>query len=102
MIMDGTLGIKLRKKKNEIKIVKEAGTNYTFVDTTVLNLKHEIKADSTTNTNPNTEKDLIKSRSMGSRKSKIFTTTISPLLIMTGKLQLIYYSICSKGWMMCL
>jgi hypothetical protein len=71
MIMDGTLGIKLRKKKNEIKIVKEAGTNYTFVDTTVLNLKQEINADSTTNTNSNTEKDLIKTRSMGSRKSKI-------------------------------
>ncbi len=68
--MDGTLGIKLRKKKNEIKIVKEADTNYTFVDTTVLNLKQEIKADSTTKTNSNTE-DLMKTRSMGSRKFKI-------------------------------
>ncbi len=71
MIIDGTLGIKLRKKKNEIKIVKEADTDYTFVETTVLNLKQEIKAQSTTKTNSNTEKDLIKARSMGPRKYKI-------------------------------
>lgn len=71
MILDGTEKImKLGKKRKEIKIVKEIDTNYTFVDTTPLNLKHELEADST-ETSSNIEKDLHKTRSIDLKKSKI-------------------------------
>ena len=62
--------MKLGEKKNEIRIVKETDANYTFVDTTPLNLKQEWKPNSSIKTISNTQKDLHITRSIDSRKSK--------------------------------
>ena len=61
----------MEKNKKEIRIVKETDTNYTFVDTTSLKLKHELEDDSSTKTISNTEKDLHKTRSIDLKISKI-------------------------------
>jgi len=64
--------MKLGEKKNEIRIVKETDAKYTFVDTTPLNLKQEWKPNSSIKTISNTQKDLHTTRSINSRKSKIY------------------------------
>lgn len=62
---------KLGKKKNEIKIVMKTDTNYTFIDRTPLDLKHELESNTSAKTKSNSEKDLFKTRQIDSRKSKI-------------------------------
>jgi uncharacterized protein YmfQ (DUF2313 family) len=63
--------VKLVKKKNEIKIVKETDANYTFVDTTPFDLNHESEPNTSSKMVSNSEKDLLKARQIDSRKSKI-------------------------------
>lgn len=60
--------MKLGEKKNEIRIVKETDANYTFVDTTPLDLKQEWKPNSSIQTISNTQKDLHITRSIDSGK----------------------------------
>lgn len=46
-------------------------TNYTFIDRTPLDLKHELESNTSAKTKSNSEKDLFKTRQIDSRKSKI-------------------------------
>ena len=57
------------KKKKEIKIVRETEVNYTFLDTGLIDIERESEEDDKTNSS--IEKDIIKSRSIDSKKSKI-------------------------------
>ena len=57
------------KKKKEIKIVRESEINYTFVDTGLTDIERE--SENVDKTNSSIEKDIIKSRSIDSKKSKI-------------------------------
>ena len=57
------------KKKKEIKIVRESEVNYTFLDTGLIDIKRE--SEDVDKTNSSIEKDIIKSRSIDSKKSKI-------------------------------
>jgi hypothetical protein len=59
----------LVKKKKEIKIVSESEVNYTFIDTGLTDIKPE--SEDADKTNSSTEKDLIKTRSIDSKKAKI-------------------------------
>jgi hypothetical protein len=61
------------KKKKEIKIVGESDTNYTFLDTGFMNPKRESDSadDTTDKTVSNIERDVLKTRSIDSKKSKI-------------------------------
>jgi hypothetical protein len=60
-----------KKKKKEIKIVRESEINYTFIDTGLNDSKAESEDDSTIKTMSNIEKDVLKTRSIDSKKSKI-------------------------------
>ena len=64
------------KKKKEIKIVRETEVNYTFLDTGLIDIERE--SGDVDKTNSSIEKDIIKSRSIDSKKSKIryFFSTI--------------------------
>ena len=57
------------KKKKEIKIVRETEVNYTFLDTGLIDI--ELESEDVDKTNSSIEKDIIKSRSIDSKKSKI-------------------------------
>ncbi|MGA8404692.1 MAG: hypothetical protein WB664_07730 [Nitrososphaeraceae archaeon] len=57
------------KKKKEIKIVRETEVNYTFLDTGLIDIERE--SEDVDKTNSSIEKDIIKSRSIDSKKSKI-------------------------------
>ena len=57
------------KKKKEIKIVRETEVNYTFLDTGLIDIERE--SGDVDKTNSSIEKDIIKSRSIDSKKSKI-------------------------------
>ena len=57
------------KKKKEIKIVSESEISYTFIDTGLTDIKRE--SEDVDKTNSSIEKDIIKSRSIDSKKSKI-------------------------------
>ena len=57
------------KKKKEIKIVRESEVNYTFLDTGLIDIERE--SGDVDKTNSSIEKDIIKSRSIDSKKSKI-------------------------------
>ena len=57
------------KKKKEIKIIPESEVNYTFVDTGLIEIKRE--SGDVDKNNSSIEKDIIKSRSIDSKKSKI-------------------------------
>jgi len=59
----------LVKKKKEIKIVNESEINYTFIDTGLIDIKRE--SNDVDKTNSNIEKDIIKTRSIDSKKAKI-------------------------------
>ena len=59
------------RKKNEIKIVREGEINYTFLDTDSVNVKRESEDDNVNKSRPNIEKDIIKTRSIDSKKSKV-------------------------------
>lgn len=51
-----------KKKKKEIKIVRESDTNYTFLDTGFIYIKQDLEDDSTNKTISNIEKDVLKTR----------------------------------------
>ena len=57
------------KKKKEIKIASENEVNYTFIDTELTNIKRE--SEDVDKTNSSMEKDIIKTRSIDSKKAKI-------------------------------
>ncbi len=59
------------RKKNEIKIVREGEINYTFLDTDSVNIKQESEDDNVNKLSSNIEKDIIKTRSIDSKKSKV-------------------------------
>jgi hypothetical protein len=59
----------LIKKKKEIKIVSENEVNYTFTDTGLTDVKRE--SEDVDKTNSSIEKDIIKTRSIDSKKAKI-------------------------------
>jgi hypothetical protein len=59
----------LVKKKKEIKIVSESEFNCTFIDTGLTDIKRE--SEDVNNTNLSMEKDIIKTRSIDSKKAKI-------------------------------
>ena len=56
------------KKKKEIKKVSENEFNYTFIDTELTDIKRE--SEDVDKTNSSSEKDMIKTRSIDSKKSK--------------------------------
>jgi hypothetical protein len=57
----------LVKKKKEIKIVSESDVNYTFIDPGLTDIKRE--SEVVAKTNSSIEKDIIKTRSIGSAGS---------------------------------
>ena len=59
------------KKRKEIKIIDEREANYTFVDAGFTDIKKESADNDRNKGYSNTEKDMIKSRSVDSMKSKI-------------------------------
>ena len=59
------------RKKNEIKIVREGDINYTFLDTDSVNIKRDSGDDNVNKSGSNIEKDIIKTRSIDSKKSKV-------------------------------
>jgi hypothetical protein len=61
----------LVKKKKKIKIVRESGVNYTFIDTGLSDIKRESEVVDKTDSSQSMEKDIIKSRSIDSKKLKI-------------------------------
>ena len=52
------------------KIIRESGINYTFLETVSMDTKPESKSD-TSNIDSNVEKEVLKKRSIDSKKSKI-------------------------------
>lgn len=61
---------RLVKKKKEIKIVRESEMNYTFLDTGLVDNKQD--SENRINKNiPDLEKDILKTRTIDSKKSKI-------------------------------
>jgi hypothetical protein len=59
----------LVKKKKEIKIVHDSEVNYTFIDTGLSHIKRE--SEDVDKSNSSIEKDIIKTRSIDSKKAKI-------------------------------
>ena len=59
------------KKRKEIKIINESEVNYTFIDAGFTDIKNESDGNDLNKRYSNTEKDIIKSRSIDSKKSKI-------------------------------
>ena len=57
------------KKKKEIKIVRKSEVNYTFIDIELTDIKRE--SEDVDKTNSRSEKDIIKTRSIDSKKAKI-------------------------------
>jgi hypothetical protein len=61
----------LVKKKKEIKIVSESEVNYTFIDTGLIERNPESEDNKVDKNNSSAKKDLIKTRSVDFKKSKI-------------------------------
>ena len=59
------------KKRKDIKVINEREANYTFVDAGFTDTKKESDGNDLNKRYSNTEKDMIKSRSVDSMKSKI-------------------------------
>jgi hypothetical protein len=59
------------KKRKDIKIINEREANYTFVDAGSTDIQKESDGNDLNKRYSNTEKDMIKSRSVDSMKSKI-------------------------------
>lgn len=59
------------KKRKEIKIVNESEVNYTFIDTAFTDISNESNGNDVNKKNSNSEKDIIKTRSIDAKKSKI-------------------------------
>ena len=57
------------KKKKEIKIVRKSEVNYTFIDIELTDIKRE--SEDVDKTNSRSEKDIIKTPSIDSKKAKI-------------------------------
>ena len=57
------------KKKKEIKIVRKSEVNYTCIDIELTDIKR--KSEDVDKTNSSSEKDIIKTRSIDSKKAKI-------------------------------
>ena len=55
---------------NKKKIIRESGINYTFLETTSMDSKAEPKSDAS-NIDSNVERDVLKKRTIDSKKSKI-------------------------------
>ena len=60
----------MANKKKVTKIIRESGINYTFLETTPMDTKAEPKSDAS-NIDSNAEKDVLKKRTIDSKKSKI-------------------------------
>lgn len=58
------------KNKKEIKIVRESATNYTFLDPGLIDIGKE-SVDTEIKISSNTEKEVLKTRSIDLKKSKI-------------------------------
>ena len=65
-----TSAIKLVKKRKEIKIVHESEIDYTFIDTGLTDIKKESDGNDVNKRNSNIEKDITRTRSIDSKKSK--------------------------------
>jgi hypothetical protein len=59
------------EKRKEIKIINESEVNYTFIDAGFTDIKNESDGNDLNKSYSKTEKDMIKSRSVDSMKSKI-------------------------------
>jgi hypothetical protein len=57
--------------KIKIKIVREDAGNYTFTDNTILDTKREKVNDNLKKTSSIDEKEILKTRSIDSKKSKV-------------------------------
>ena len=60
----------MANKKKVTKIIRESGINYTFLETPSMDTKAEPKSDAS-NIDSNVEKDVLKKRTIDSKKSKI-------------------------------
>ena len=60
----------MANKKKVTKIIRESGINYTFLETTSMDSKAEPKSDAS-NIDSNVERDVLKKRTVDSKKSKI-------------------------------
>jgi|GEM_PF-1370843 len=58
------------KNKKEIKIVRESAANYRFLDPGLIDSSKE-NVDTANNTSSNTEKEVLKTRSIDLKNSKI-------------------------------
>ena len=67
--MDSKQRERVARKKNEIKIVRDI--NYTFLDTDSVNINRDSGDDNVNKSGSNIEKDIIKTRSIDSKKSKV-------------------------------
>ena len=70
-IVDSKQRERVARKKNEIKIVREGDINYTFLDTDSVNINRDSGDDNVNKSGSNIEKDIIKTRSLDSKKSKV-------------------------------
>jgi hypothetical protein len=59
------------KKRKEIKIVNESEVNYTFIDKGFTDINNESYGNDVNKKYSNSEKDIIKTRSIDAKKSKI-------------------------------
>lgn len=59
------------KNKKEIKIVRESDANYTFLNPGSIDNEKERDADTVNKTSSSTEKEVLKTRSIDLKKSKI-------------------------------
>ena len=73
MVLGGTMASENRlvKKKKEIKIVQENDSNYTFLEMALTDITRNSEDDSKIKTITKIEKDVLKTRSIDSKKSKI-------------------------------
>ncbi len=55
--------------KKEIKLIRESNTNYTFLDTGLIEIKPETDHDTANKTDSTIDMDIVKMRSIDSKKS---------------------------------
>jgi hypothetical protein len=59
------------KKKKVIKLVRESNANYTFLDTGLIEITSETGNDTSNKSDSTIDKDIIKIRSIDSKKSTL-------------------------------
>ena len=59
------------KEKKKIKLIRESNSNYTFLDTELIEIKPETDRDTANKTNSTIDKDVVKMRSIDSKKSTL-------------------------------